>query len=193
MPFLLHGHRALCHSAHVGLLFAYNGAQARGRRQEKKSSMLWPVLLVVVVFYCPRACSAFFALWRADRRPYKRAQKEVNTSIISWTRSPLTSELSMTRSLRSWAVRAASTYSAPKRINRSRCSTTMVWIFGLASSFMSLGRRPFRPEPPRIRLEQWSSDDCERKPRGGLIVLPNPFFGPTRKLGRRVRRHEPES
>src|SRR5246127_2065337 len=101
--------------------------------------MLWPVLLVLVVFYCPMACSAFLALWRAERRPYKRAQKEVNTSIISWTRSSLTSELSMTRSLRSWAVRAASTYSASKRINRSRCSTPMVWIFGLASSFYELG------------------------------------------------------
>src|ERR1700752_3352209 len=87
----------------------------------------------------PRGMQCFFALWRADRRPYKRAQKEVNTSIISWTRSSLTSELSMTRSLRSWAVRAASTYSAPKRINRSRCSTTMVWIFGLGQQFYELG------------------------------------------------------
>src|ERR1700756_4056754 len=56
MPFLIRGLRALCHSTHVRLLFAHNVAQFRARRQEKKSS-LWPVLLVVVVFYCPRACS----------------------------------------------------------------------------------------------------------------------------------------
>src|ERR1700756_168561 len=47
------------HSTYVRLLFAHNVAQFRARRQEKKSSMLWPVLLVVVVFYCPMACSAF--------------------------------------------------------------------------------------------------------------------------------------
>src|ERR1700756_1784027 len=55
MPFLLRGLRALCHSTYVRLLFAHYVAQFRARRQEKKSSMLCPVLLVVLVFYCPMA------------------------------------------------------------------------------------------------------------------------------------------
>ena len=33
-------------------------------------------------FYCSMACTAFLALLRAERRPYKRAQNEVSTSII---------------------------------------------------------------------------------------------------------------
>ena len=32
--------------------------------------------------YCSMACTAFFALLRAERRPYKRAQNQVSTSIL---------------------------------------------------------------------------------------------------------------
>jgi hypothetical protein len=99
----------------------------------------------------------------------------------------------MTRSLRSWAARAASTYSAPKRI-------AMLDHHGLdlrvGQQFYELGAASI---PAGTDLGYGLNNGqammmiVSVKPRGGLIVLPNPFFGPTRKLGRIVRRHERES
>jgi hypothetical protein len=51
---------------------------------------------------------------------------------------------------------------------------------------------PFVPQPPWVQLEQWSSG-CKRKRRGGVIVLPNPFFALTKKFWRTVGGHEPQS
>jgi hypothetical protein len=96
------------------------------RQTHSLSNMDGSVLGEETGSYGSMACTAFFALLRAERRPYKRAQNEVSTSILSWTRSSFTPELSMTMSLRPWAASAASTYSGPKRMNRSRCSTTIV-------------------------------------------------------------------
>jgi hypothetical protein len=49
---------------------------------------------------------------------------------MSRTRSSFRSELSTTMSLRPGALSAASTYSVPKRLHRSRCSAAIAWIFG---------------------------------------------------------------
>src|SRR5450755_3235656 len=56
------------------------------------------------------ASTAFMALCLAPRRPYRRAQNEVRTPIISCTRSSLTSSFSITISFRPCAARACACY-----------------------------------------------------------------------------------
>ncbi len=90
--------------------------------------------------------TARFARGRAERRPDSLAQDDVRTSIMSCTRSSGVSPGSTTTRRRRGAARAASTYSAPTRISRSRCSTATMAPDGSARSFISLGRWPFRPD-----------------------------------------------
>jgi len=59
----------------------------------------------------------------------------------------VTSAGSITTSVRPWAVNAASTYSKPNRISRSRCSTTMVVTTGIRNNRIKPRRCPFSPEP----------------------------------------------
>src|SRR5580692_11083377 len=59
--------------------------------------------------------TAFNARFRADRRPYRRAQKLVSTSTMSRTRSSATSPLSSTTSRLPCAESADSTSSAVRR------------------------------------------------------------------------------
>src|SRR6266508_202395 len=94
--------------------------------------------------------TARMARLRAPRRPYNRAQKPVSTSIMSRTRSSPLSPGSTTTSRRPCADSAASSCSTPKRASRSRCSTMITVACGSASSRLSFGRLPSKPEPTSV-------------------------------------------
>src|SRR2546426_3095692 len=93
------------------------------------------------------ASSAFCARFLAERLPYKRAHMETMTSCKSRTMSSFTSPACMTTIFRPCAASADSTYSKPKRIRRSRCSTNMVCTCALPNRRIMPLRRPLRPEP----------------------------------------------
>src|SRR2546422_2860820 len=93
------------------------------------------------------ASRAFCARFLADRSPYKRAHMETMTSCKSRTMSSFTSPACMTTIFRPCAASADSTYSKPKRIRRSRCSTNMVCTCELPNRRIMPLRRPLRPEP----------------------------------------------
>src|SRR5271157_2565097 len=86
------------------------------------------------------ASKARRARFRAERFPYNRAQNEVRTSVMSRTRSSSSSRSSTTINRRPDAASAASMYSEPKRVRRSRCSTTIAPMVGSLNSARSRER-----------------------------------------------------
>src|SRR5258707_2711891 len=91
--------------------------------------------------------TAFSARFRADRRPYRRAQNDVSTSIMPRTGSSVSSLPSRTTIQLPWAPRAASTSSVFILPSRSRCSTAITATAGPASSRRALALVPFIPDP----------------------------------------------
>ncbi len=103
--------------------------------------------------------SAFSARLRAPRRPYRRAQKDVSTSVMSRTRSSSTSPGSKASTRRPSAESAASRCSKPKRASRSRCSTTMIAAVGSTRTLASLRRLSFIPEPGSVTTSSTDKPD----------------------------------
>ena len=95
--------------------------------------------------------------------------REVSTSIISWTRSSFTSELSMTMSYapgqqgRPRHTRRRNAFTGHDARPRSSASRDWPGVGGAWDHVRSSRNRP------RIRLPPWSRGGCERKPRGGLM------------------------
>ncbi|SNQ49983.1 Uncharacterised protein (modular protein) [Frankia canadensis] len=90
------------------------------------------------------------ARFAAARRPYSRAHIDVRISVMSRTRSSSTSAGSTTSNSRPCAANTASTYSAPNRANRPRCSTTIALTPGSPSNTNNFPRWPFNTEPTSV-------------------------------------------
>src|SRR5579884_4213770 len=93
------------------------------------------------------ACTARAARLLAARLPYRRAHREVRISVTSRPRSSSTSLGSTTTSRLPVASSAASTYSAPKRAKRSRCSTRIVVTPASRRSARNRRRLPLSADP----------------------------------------------
>jgi hypothetical protein len=131
--------------------------------------------------------SAFNARFRADRRPYSRAQKLVSTSTMSRTRSSVTPPSSTTTSRRPWADSAAPTNSAFRRARRSRCSTTTIVTVGSANRRRTLDRAPLVPDPTSVSTRTTGTPARPRRPpvgafADGAILVRGLWRGTSRSL-----------